>query len=853
MISANIDSRALAPRRLAIDHAAAVYACPSAIVITDPAKPDNPIIFANPAFAELTGYSPAEAVGRNCRFLQGPETDRKVISEIRLAVAQGLPIRVEILNYRKDGTRFWNDLAINPIIDGSGRITSLVSVQTDITALKEAQTKSLGAQAQISSIVANMPGYVFRRVLNPDGTTHFQNSFFDFVGFSVEFAPYAEENQGQIVHPEDRERLRQSVIRSTAELSPLMTEFRVVRANGDLRWFRTSSTPRREANGDIVWDGVGIDISAEKASQGRLTDLVENIRGYVLQRVRKPDGTIKHPYISPSFGRFLGQAADVPVSGEDFWANVHPDDLEIIRRGLEQSAESLSPLVLVYRLIPKDAREIWIRSYSTARREANGDVVWDCVGVDITAEREIEVRLAYLAHHDPLTGLANRALLTEQLVAAIKTSRENGGEVTFSQILLVAFSEINETLGMDDGDAVLKSAGDRMNELALLDRDTVVARVGNAEFAILRHGAAVGAEANAFVDALMRNVAQPILIGNDTVAVEACVGTAILARGGLGHLPVDAAAREMLKRGAIALSAAAKTGPGVHRLYDEDLDHRTRHRMMLRQSMRQAIEQDQFELHYQPLVDLQSGHIVSAEALIRWRHPELGLLRPDLFIPLAEESGIIGTLGEWVMGKAMRQVSEWESKGLTPPKIALNVSGIEIGMPNFIETVRKTLMETGADARRFELELTEGFLLERSPQTLSVLAELKSLGFELAIDDFGAGHSNFKYLRNFPVDKLKIDQIFVRQLVADSNDALIIRAVASLAHSLKLGLVAEGIETSGQRDFLRDQGCPIGQGYFFSLPLAAEDFAWMIENDVVLPLSPLKSRKRGDPTTRVQS
>jgi EAL domain-containing protein (putative c-di-GMP-specific phosphodiesterase class I) len=252
-------------------------------------------------------------------------------------------------------------------------------------------------------------------------------------------------------------------------------------------------------------------------------------------------------------------------------------------------------------------------------------------------------------------------------------------------------------------------------------------------------------------------------------------------------------------------------------------------------------------------VDLRSGRIVSAEALVRWRHPDLGLLRPDLFISLAEESGLMGILGECIFRTAMRQMSDWQSKGLRPPKIALNVSGVQIGLPDFIETVRKALTETGADARWFEFELTEGFLLERSPQTLSVLADLKSLGFELAIDDFGAGHSNFQYLRNFPVDKLKIDQIFVRQLVADSNDALIIRAIASLAHSLKLGLVAEGIETSEQRDFLRDQGFPIGQGYFFSLPLAAEDFAWMFENDVALPMSSPMSRKRGDPTTRVQS
>jgi EAL domain-containing protein (putative c-di-GMP-specific phosphodiesterase class I) len=324
---------------------------------------------------------------------------------------------------------------------------------------------------------------------------------------------------------------------------------------------------------------------------------------------------------------------------------------------------------------------------------------------------------------------------------------------------------------------------------------------------------------------------------------EPCVGTAILVSDDVCDLSNDAAATELMKRAAIALSAAKKVGTGTHRLYDEDLDHRRQHRMMLRHSMPEAIGKDQFELHYQPLVDLRSGRIVSAEALVRWQHPELGLLGPDLFIALAEESGWIGLLGEWIMRKAMLDVMTWELEGLAPPPIALNISSVQLKMPDFIETIRQALAETGANARKFDLELTEGILLELSPQTLAVLAELKLLGFKLVIDDFGAGHSSFQYLRNFPIDKLKIDQVFVRQLVSGSSDALIIRAITSLAQSLNIGLIAEGIETVEQRDFLRDQGCPTGQGHFFSMPLAAEDFAWMIKQKVTLPSFRQKTKR----------
>jgi EAL domain-containing protein (putative c-di-GMP-specific phosphodiesterase class I) len=375
-----------------------------------------------------------------------------------------------------------------------------------------------------------------------------------------------------------------------------------------------------------------------------------------------------------------------------------------------------------------------------------------------------------------------------------------------------------------------------LSELTALDRNAISARLAGAEFAVLRRGKTAAIYADEFAGIMIRSLAQPILIGQVALMTEPCIGTASLAPDELGELSADAAAAELMKRAAIALSAASKAGPGTHRRYDEDLDHRRQHRMMIRHSMREAIDNDQFELHYQPLVDLQSSTIVSAEALIRWQHPQLGLLRPDLFIALAEESGLIGPLGDWVMRTAMRQMIAWESEGLDPPSIALNISSVQVKLPDFIETVRRALAETGADARRFDLELTEGILLELSPAILAVLSELKQLGFKLVIDDFGAGHSSLQYLRNFPIDKLKIDRIFVRQLVADSSDALIIRAITSLARSLKIGLVAEGIETIEQRDFLNDQGCTTGQGYYFSLPLAAEDFAWMIKQKTVLPI-----------------
>jgi EAL domain-containing protein (putative c-di-GMP-specific phosphodiesterase class I) len=335
------------------------------------------------------------------------------------------------------------------------------------------------------------------------------------------------------------------------------------------------------------------------------------------------------------------------------------------------------------------------------------------------------------------------------------------------------------------------------------------------------------------------------LIGGTELTIEPCIGTASFDIVELGDLTPEAAATELMKRASIALSAATRSGSGSRRVYDATLDHRAQNRMILRHSLRGAIERNEFVLHYQPLVELRTGRIVSAEALVRWQHPELGLLLPAVFIPLAEESGSIGVLGRWILKTAMQQMKTWKANGLDVPKVAVNISAVQIKLPDFVETVRSLLIETGADARDFELELTESALLEHSPETLAVFVELRLLGFSLVIDDFGAGHASFQYLRNLPIDKIKIDQAFVRQLSADSSDGLIVQTIASLARSLKLALVAEGVETAEQRDFLRNQGCDTGQGYFFSLPQAAEDFAVMVKDKVVLPISTAKSGSSG--------
>jgi diguanylate cyclase (GGDEF)-like protein/PAS domain S-box-containing protein len=675
---------------------------------------DNSIIFVNPAFTTLTGYTPEEAIGRNCRFLQGPDTDRETVSEIREAIAAGRSIRREILNYRKDGEPFWNDLMIDPIRDDAGFVTGFVGIQYKTAAGTRARAAQAEAELRLKNIIDNLPGYIFRRVL-------------------------------------------------------------------------------------------------------------------------RPDGTIVAPYVGALVSGILGKAEGT-ATAEDFYRHIHPEDQARFARAIARSAADLSLFNEDFRVVSEDGALHWFRSVAPPRRMPNNDIIWDGFALDITAEKAAETQLAFMAFHDSLTGLSNRARFRNSLRKAIDSIASDGDRLEIFFIDLDAFEEVNDTFGYAVGNDVLRSVAQRL-EVFAEDGGGIVARLGGDEFAVLLADVAVACSTADLAESIGAALSRPMQLSGHDIVLEVCVGAAVFPHPAEGAPPAVAdACRELMQQADLALRAAKQQGPGAHRIYAAEFDDRNRNRMALRQSLGRAVKERHFVLNYQPLIELASGRIVAAEALVRWNHPELGLQRPDLFIPLAEASGLIVPLGAWIMEEAMRCAQSWRKNGIDTPRIAINVSSVQLQKPGFIASVEQALAATGADPCDFEFELTESVLIEFSTDMLSTLNALKSLGFSIAIDDFGTGHSTFKYLRDFPVDKIKIDQTFIRTLVIDSSDAVIVRAMIALARNLGIQIVAEGIETRMQRDFLRDEGCTLGQGYLFSMPLAEEDFGWMLENRPTLPM-----------------
>jgi diguanylate cyclase (GGDEF)-like protein len=436
-------------------------------------------------------------------------------------------------------------------------------------------------------------------------------------------------------------------------------------------------------------------------------------------------------------------------------------------------------------------------------------------GKDITDKRVTEERIRYLAHHDELTGLANRAALQVALARAVEQARRHSRRVAVLFIDLDRFKIINDTLGHDAGDAVLKTVSTRLRES--LRASDVIARQGGDEFVVVveefNSETDLAGVANKILDAF----AQPLNLGGQEFLLTASIG--------IGTYPDDGRdAQGLMKAADMAMYRAKEAGKNNFQFYSPQMNSHSFERLALEAALKRALERGELLLHYQPKLDLATGRVAGVEALIRWQHPDMGLVSPLRFIPIAEETGLIAPIGSWVLVEACRQMKAWQVAGLGALSIAVNLSGRQFVQGALLEEVLAALRNTGLEPRHLELELTESTVMQNPERAAGVLAELAALGVSIAIDDFGTGYSSLAYLKRFPVSTLKIDRSFVMNLPDDPEDAAITRAVIALARSLKLKVVAEGVETARQRDFLSAHACDLAQGFLVGRPMPAEAF-----------------------------
>jgi len=621
------------------------------------------------------------------------------------------------------------------------------------------------------------------------------------------------------VHPEDKPELWASIMSSNGRRTAWSHEFRVQHANGDLRWIRGSSLPDKEnSKGETIWNGILFDITAEKASieQLRLAGIAfsSTNEGIMITDADNRIIDVNRAYTELSgYSReeLIGRKPSLlksPQHDENFFHSIwgslskqHHWQGEIWNRRKNGQ------------VVPH-----WVSINAVHDPETQKLTHYVSVNADISNIKASEAKLSHLTHHDPLTNLPNRLLYSANLEHAL-THREQNEKIAMLQLDLDRFKHINDSLGHKFGDQLLLQVTERLQTI-LNPRDTL-ARIGGDEFAILVEEIEHAADAAAIADEMVEIMEQPFELEGKEYFTTASIGIALSPDHGSD---LDT----LVKNADIALNQAKDSGRNNYAFFQPKLSETVEEWIKLEPQLRKAMAEEQFVLYYQPQMDKTGEKIIGAEALIRWQHPDMGLVPPGQFLSIAEEIGLLTKMGNWVLKEACSQLQRWQAMGLENFRLAINLASDQITKQDLPKTVAALLAEYEIPASMLELEILETFLLEHEKEATATFQALRKLGVNLALDDFGTGYSSLRYLKQLPITKVKIDQSLVRDIPEDPNDEAIAKAVILLGHTLDLCVCAEGVETDEQRNFLAQEGCDQLQGFLFSKPLPQQQFTELL-------------------------
>ncbi|MBV2235447.1 MAG: EAL domain-containing protein [Sterolibacterium sp.] len=646
------------------------------------------------------------------------------------------------------------------------------------------------------------------------------------------------------IHPDDQLRLKQA--RNAAKLGGLDEEFRVIRPNGEIRWLRLITFPIRDLIDRVQSiGGVATDITnfikqrdqlsvalAEQHHRAEIQKLILDAlpadialldsNGYIIEtNASWEQSTVQKGMLQYATGaNYLQVCEELARQQKEDLRRSFEDMLAAVRGILAGGYETAS------RIYPStiDDQKRWFRNTVAPlhTQEKRGAVV---MHVEITESMLAEQRLLELSHYDSLTMLPNRLLFRDRLTTALTMARRNRSNLAVCFIDLDRFKSINESLGHTIGDLLLLEVARRLQD-CVRDSDTVC-RLGGDEFALLLPEMADQQDSIIVAERIIESLGAPCLIEGHELFVTASIGITLY--------PNDADDPDVLLRNAdAAMYRAKEEGRNNYQFFTIEMNANAVEKMKLERDLRYALDNEEFVLHYQPKVSCQTGRIVGFEALLRWQHPQRGMVSPFEFIPLLEETGLIVAVGAWVLQTACHQAQTWRQAGLGALNMAVNVSGKQVN-PLLHDTVLEALTASALPADQLELELTESQLMKDAEGIITTLQQLKDTGLHISVDDFGTGYSSLAYLKRFPIDTLKIDRAFVRDLADDANDVSIAKAIITLAHSFNLKVVAEGVETEDQLALLAANHCDIIQGFYFSRPLPASEATAMLQQNRCLP------------------
>ncbi|MBI4996734.1 MAG: EAL domain-containing protein [Rhodocyclales bacterium] len=861
---------------------------PVSVVVTDL---DGRIEYVNPKFRELSGYSADELIGATHRIVQSGRTPPETYREMWATLLAGRDWHGELLNRRKNGELYWENEVISPITDAGGSITNFVSVKEDVTQRKLAQDELLRLNRTLTMLSACNQALV-RAKDEQELLDTISSRMVELGGYLGVWVGYAEHDEDRSVRPATLSGIPDNAFAaSLTQVSwadtetgrcPTGTAIRTgeVVVAYDLRtdpcfapWRETAF--RFEMNaavalplkaGDEVLGAISLYARAADAFDDQEIALLQELAddlAYGIKALREAavrrrmeqelllgrhaidssnDGIMitdsslqDRPliYVNSAFERITGY-----TSAEALGRNARfllAGDMEQV--GMEELRCALREqrtAKVVLRNYRKDGSLFWNElSLAPVHDEAGQVRHFVSIINDITERKDYEGQLEYQAGHDALTRLANRNLLADRLEQAIARAKRYKSMVAVMLLDLDRFKLVNDGLGHDVGDALLSIIAQRLT--ACVRSIDTVARLGGDEFVVVMTELDSELDVAPTARKLLGLVSQPMTIAEREIVATASLGIALY--------PKDAEhASALLRNADVAMYRAKELGRNSMQFYTAALNASTLARLELDTALRRALERDEFVLYYQPKVELQRGQVIGAEALIRWHHPQLGMVAPGDFIPIAEETGLIGPIGEWALDHAVAQLKAWQGEGLPNVCLAVNLSARQFQQENLAKVVAQALRLHDIDAQYLELEVTESAVMQDPAKTVDTLRELKRIGVHLALDDFGTGYSSLNYLKRFPIDSLKIDQSFVRDITTDPDDAAIALTVITLAHSLKLRVVAEGVETEAQLSILRRHRCDEIQGYYFSRPLPADAFAALLrEGRTLSPGAPAEA------------
>lgn len=606
------------------------------------------------------------------------------------------------------------------------------------------------------------------------------------------------------------------------------------RKNGNLCWERQIVSPLYNEVGVMTHlIAVKKDINdkrlqlqeVEQALLLREQALVSSSNGIMITRSDQNDHSIV--YVNPAFVRITGYSAEEVIGREGRFLvrdDLAQPDLEEIRAALREKREGQA-LLRNYR---KDGTQFWNELFISPVKDASGAATTHFVSVinDVSERVNYQKELEYQATHDSLTGLANRNLLNDRINHAIAWAKRNELSVGVMLLDLDHFKLINDGSGHGAGDIVLKEVAHRLNR-CVRETDTV-ARLGGDEFVLILTDLPETDDVDVIAEKVATALSRPIEVDGHDMFVTASIGISLYPRDGDNG-------ETLLRYADIAMYRVKEHGRNSVRQFIPEMGVTAISRLNMEGALRRGLERNEFTLHYQPKIDLRTSEIIGAEALVRWRHPQIGLVHPIEFIPLAEETGLILPLGEWVFAEACRQQIAWQAEGMPPLKIAINMSARQFRQEDLSERIAAIFANTGAQPGDFILELTESMVMQDVGSTLITLRALKNLGVSISLDDFGTGYSSLSYLRRFPIDELKIDKSFINDIHENPDDAAIASAIIAMAISLGLRVVAEGVEKKEQIEMLVAMGCTQVQGYYYGRPMDAESFKERYQKQITMP------------------